>query len=102
MNRIKKGDTVKIITGKDRGKVGTVIKVNSKKNSVVVEGLNLYKKHQRPRNQNEKGQIVTVPRPIHISNVMPYCEKCKNGSRVGIKKDGDKKIRFCKRCQANL
>jgi large subunit ribosomal protein L24 len=67
--RIKKGDTIRVITGKDKGKTGKIIKVSPRDNKVIVEGINVYKKHVRPRTQQEKGQTVLVPRPIHASNV---------------------------------
>ncbi len=66
---IKKGDTVEVIAGKDAGKSGKVIQVLPEANRVIVEGVNMFKKHQRPKKQGEKGQIVTVPRSIHRSNV---------------------------------
>jgi large subunit ribosomal protein L24 len=66
---IKKGDTVRVITGKDKNKTGKVIKCLPSLNRVIVEGINIYKKHVRPRTQQEKGQTVMVPRPIHASNV---------------------------------
>lgn len=101
--KIKKKDTVKILKGKDAGKTGTVIKVLRKENKVVVEGLNLYKKHLRPKRQNEKGQIVQIPRPIYASNVMLICPSCHKATRVGyVFIDGEKKQkqRQCKKCQA--
>jgi large subunit ribosomal protein L24 len=67
--KIKKGDSVKIITGKDKGKKGKVVRVISKIDKVVVEGINVYKKHQRRRKENEKGSVIDVAMPIHVSNV---------------------------------
>jgi large subunit ribosomal protein L24 len=98
--KIKKGDNVFVLVGKDRGKTGKVIDVDSKRLRVTVEGINLYKKHVRPRRQGEKGQIVTVPRPIHISNVLPLCAACGKASRVGYRMDGKTKVRYCKSCKA--
>ncbi|MCL5011902.1 MAG: 50S ribosomal protein L24 [Patescibacteria group bacterium] len=66
---IKKGDTVRVRTGRDKGKTGKVIKALPKENQVIVEGINVYKKHVRPRTQQEKGQTVMVPRPISVANV---------------------------------
>ena len=66
---IKKGDNVIVITGKDKGKKAKVLKAFPRENKVLVEGLNMYKRHQRPRKSNEKGQIVSTPRPIAVSNV---------------------------------
>lgn len=88
--------------GKDRGKVGKVLKVGYKQDTIVVEGLNLFKKHQRPKKQGEKGQIVTVPRPFNISKVMLYCSSCKRGVRAGIRREGENKIRYCKKCHGTI
>lgn len=68
--KIKKGDTVKVITGKDRNKTGKVLRVDRKNDRVLVEGINVYKKHVRPKTQQEKGQVIEAARSIHISNVM--------------------------------
>lgn len=67
--KIKKGDTVRVITGKNKGKTGKVLRVYMKTERVLVEGLNVYKKHVRPKTQQEKGQVIEASRPIHISNV---------------------------------
>jgi len=97
---IKKGDTVQIMAGKDRGKTGTVLKVLPKQGRILVEGLNTYKKHTRPKRQGEKGEIVIISRPITGSNVMMYCSKCKKGVRLQHQhvKKGVKK-RICVRCK---
>ncbi len=92
--KIKKGDTVKVIAGKDKDKEGKVIAVNKKKNTVVVEGINMVTKHTKPSMANQQGGIVHQEGPIHISNVM-YVHKGK-ATRVGFKMDGDKKVRFAK------
>ena len=72
--RIKKGDQVKIISGKDRGKTGTVLKVLSENNRISIEGINSYKKRMRPKKQGQKGETVTVVRPLHASNVLLLCK----------------------------
>ncbi|MCL4399853.1 50S ribosomal protein L24 [Patescibacteria group bacterium] len=100
--RIKKGDNVKILTGKDSGKSGKVVKVYNSTGKLVVEGLNLYKKHVRAKTQNEKGEIVDVPRPINASNVLIICPSCHKAARIGMKTSGEKKERFCRKCQAVL
>lgn len=102
MKKIKKGDTVKIITGKDRGKSGKVIAVFPRKNKIVVEGVNVYKKHVRPKREGEKGEVVDVVRPFHVSNAMLLCGKCNTGVRVGFRMEGDKKVRYCKKCGMSL
>lgn len=100
--KIKKGDTIQIRVGKDRGKIGKVLKANPGQDAVVVEGLNMFKKHQRSKKQGEKGQIVTVPRPLNISKIMLYCSGCKKGVRAGFRREGEEKIRYCKKCQSTI
>jgi large subunit ribosomal protein L24 len=97
--KIKKGDKVLIIKGKDRGKVGQVIKALPKDNKVVIEGLNLVKKHIKPRKEGEKGKIVTVPKPIFVSNIKLVCPKCNKATKIGYKIEGQNKNRYCKKCQ---
>ncbi|MDE7017897.1 MAG: 50S ribosomal protein L24 [Lachnospiraceae bacterium] len=92
--KIKRGDTVQVITGKDKGKEGKVISINRKKDTVLVEGINMITKHTKPSMTNQQGGIVHQEGPIHISNVM-YVHKGKP-TRIGFKMDGDKKVRFAK------
>ncbi len=92
--KIKRGDTVQVITGKDKGKEGKVISINRKKDTVLVEGINMITKHTKPSMANQQGGIVHQEGPIHISNVM-YVHKGKP-TRIGFKMDGDKKVRFAK------
>lgn len=92
--KIKKGDTVKVIAGKDNGKEGKVIAVDAKNSKVTVEGVNVITKHAKPSAANPNGGIITKEAPIHISNVM-YVHKGK-ATRVGFKLDGDKKVRIAK------
>ena len=92
--KIKKGDTVKVITGKDKDKEGKVLAVNMKKNSVLVEGVNMVTKHQKPSAQNQQGGIVNKEAPIDVSNVM-YLHKGKP-TRVGFRYEDGKKVRFAK------
>ena len=100
--KIKKSDTVLLISGKDRGKTGKILKSLPKKNAVLVEGLNLRKKHVKPRKQGEKGQIVSKPSPLDVSNVKLVCPKCKKAARVGYKVEGNKKYRVCKKCKSEI
>jgi large subunit ribosomal protein L24 len=95
--KLKKGDQVKLIAGKDKGKTGTVLKVDRENGRVIVDGLNVVKKTMKPKSQGEKGSIVEVEAPIHISNVMIMCPKC-GPVKIGVKMDGDNKVRFCKKC----
>ena len=90
--KIKKGDLVKVIAGKDKDKEGKVIAVNMKKNTVLVEGVNMVTKHSKPSMANQQGGIVHQEGPIDISNVM-YVHKGK-ATRIGFKMDGHKKVRF--------
>lgn len=94
MLKIKKGDTVKVIAGKDKDKEGKVLSVDKKKAKVLVEGINVVTKHAKPSAANQNGGIIQKEAPIDISNVM-YLHKGK-ATRVGFKMDGDKKVRFAK------
>ncbi len=99
--KIKKGDKVKMLSGKDRGKTGKVIKARDGK--ISVEGLNLVKKHMRPKKQGEKGQRIEVPRSVDISKAMLVCPGCGAATRIGYKlTDKGVKQRFCKKCKQNI
>jgi len=107
MQRIKKGDTVEVISGDDRKKRGTVHQVFPKKNRVVVSGVNLVKKHQRPRPTGGRMQaqagIIEFEAPIHLSNVMLVCPHCDQRTRVGFQHSDDgKKVRVCKKCGSTI
>ena len=97
--KIKKNDTVLITTGKDRGKKGKVRRALPKGGRVVVEGLNMIKRHSRARRAARQAGIVELEAPIHVSSVMLVCEKCKKPARVGYKtlEDG-RKARICRVC----
>ena len=100
--RIKKGDEVKVISGNDRGKKGKVISVLLSKGRIVAEGINLKKKHVRPRRAGAKGEIIRIPASLHISRVMLVCPKCAKTTRVGFKISGSQKFRICKKCGGEL
>ncbi len=100
--KIRKNDQVKILSGKDRGKTGKVLHVLPKAGKAMVEGLNLVKKHIRPRKQGEKGQRVSVPAAIDISNLMLICPECSKSSRVKYKAKDKKKYRICKKCSSEI
>ena len=100
MFRIRRGDTIVVRAGKNRGKRGTVARLLSARGLVVVDGVNLYKKHVRPKRQGEKGQTVELPRPLRLSAVLPVCAACDRGVRVGYRTEGKAKVRFCRRCRA--
>lgn len=94
---VKKGDKVKVISGKDRGKEGTILEVFPKKDRVVVEGINIVKKHAKPSQENPQGGILDVEASIHVSNVMPIDPKTGEPTRVGYEVRDGKKIRIAKK-----
>jgi large subunit ribosomal protein L24 len=96
--KIRKGDTVLVIGGKYRGRKGKVLKAFPKEKRILVEGINLRKKHQRAKKTDEKGEIIEVPGPIDVSNVKLICPKCKKATRVGFKVTEKVKFRICKKC----
>ena len=100
--KIKKGDTVVVLSGKDKGKQGKVQAVIPADRKVVVEGINIVTCHTKPRRQGETGGIVKKETPIRTCKVALYCEKCGKGVRVGYKVDGDKKTRVCRKCGAEI
>ncbi|KJJ84335.1 Ribosomal protein L24 [Candidatus Omnitrophus magneticus] len=100
---IKKNDTVKILSGKDKGKTGRVIQVIPERNRLVVQGLNLVKKHTKKRRQDEPGGIISKESSLHQSKVNIVCGRCNKATRIGIEllKDGTK-ARYCKKCKELL
>jgi large subunit ribosomal protein L24 len=98
--KLKKGDNVKIMGGKDRGKTGTVLRAMPEEDRVIVDGLNIFKKRSRPKKQGQKGEVVLVPRPMPASKVMLVCSNCKNPTRIGFRMDGPRKVRYCKKCKS--
>ncbi len=104
--KIKKGDKVKVIAGKDRGREGVVDRILPKKKAVVLPGLNIYKKAVRPKKEGDKGGVVDVARPLDVSKVMLVCPKCHRPTRVGYrtvtlkgKAKKQEKNRICRKCQ---
>ncbi len=100
--RIRKGDRVKVISGKDKGAESQVIRALPSKRKVVVEKVAVAKKHQKPNQTKQTGGIIEIEMPIDVSNVMLVCPKCKKPSRVGARREGAKKIRTCKRCGKDI
>lgn len=90
-----------IIAGRDKGQSGTVAKILPLKDRVLVNGLNTVKKRTRPMKQGEKGQTIEVARSIASSNVMLICKNCKKPTRAGYRREGDIKVRYCKKCEAS-
>ncbi|MBI2038727.1 MAG: 50S ribosomal protein L24 [Candidatus Niyogibacteria bacterium] len=97
---IKKNDTVKIISGKDRGKTVKVLRVLPQEARIVADGVNIRKRHQRARKANEKGQILSIPSPFSISNVMLVCPSCSRPMRPRWSHEGTAKTRVCRKCGA--
>ena len=95
--KIKSGDTVKVIAGDHKGAEGKVLRVDREKNKAIVEGVNMVSKHTKPSAKSPQGGIVKKEAPIHISNISLIDPKSKTATRVGIKVEGDKKVRFSKK-----
>jgi large subunit ribosomal protein L24 len=96
---LKKDDKVKIIAGKDKGKIGKVLKVHRDKENVLVENINMIKRHTRPSATNRQGGILEAEAPIHWSNVMLMCNKCVTPVRIQMQRlDDGKKVRVCRKC----
>ena len=100
--KLRKGDNVIMLSGKDRGKTGKVSVTLPKENKIVVEGLNLVKKHVRARKQGQKGQIISKERAVSVSSVALVCTSCGKQTRIGYKVTGDSKVRICKKCEAEV
>lgn len=100
--KLKSGDQVSIVRGKDNGKSGTIQKVFTKELKVLVEGVNQVKRHVKARTPGQKSEIITLTKPLPISNVQLVCPKCKKQTRVGYKLLKDEKVRICKKCSAEL
>ena len=99
---IKKDDKVVVLSGKDKGKEGKILSADRKALKVIVEGVNVATKHQKPRKQGEEGGIIKVETPIYASKVQLVCPKCGKATRVAHKIEGDKKVRVCKKCGAEI
>lgn len=100
--KIHKGDQVKIISGNDRGKSGKVLAILSGAGKVVVEGINIRKKHVRARRAGQKGELVRIPAPLSVSRAMLICRSCGKEARVGTEFKSGRKYRVCKKCRAEL
>ena len=99
---IKKDDKVVVLSGKDKGKEGKILSADPKALKVIVEGVNVATKHQKPRKQGEEGGIIKVETPIYVSKVQLVCPKCGKATRVGHKIENGKKSRVCKKCGAEI
>lgn len=96
--KLLKGDEVKIVLGKDKGKTGKVEQVFAKENAVIVGGVNQYKRHMKARQQGQTSEIVTITKPLDVAKVQLVCPKCKKMTRVGYAMEKDKKVRVCRKC----
>ena len=100
--RIKKGDTVQVLSGNDKGKTGEVLEVMPKTSKVVVKGINIRKKHIKPRKHGDEGGIIPVECAIFSAKVNVVCPKCNKPTKIGYEMDKDQKVRVCKKCGAKL
>ncbi len=100
--KLKKGDSVKIIKGKDKGKSGKIEKAFPSENKVLIPNVNLYKRHLKARSQQQPSEIVTLTKPLPIANVAFICPKCKKQSRVGYKIEKNLKSRICLKCKSEV
>ncbi len=100
--RIKKGDNVIMLSGKDRGKKGKVLAVFPENNRATIEGLNLIKKAVKARQQGQKGQIIHKERSVSVASVGMVCRSCNKVTRIGYRVEGENKIRICKKCKSEI
>jgi len=100
--KIKKGDKVKVIYGKDKGKEGVVEKIYRKSRKVLIPGINLYKRHIKKNQKMPQGGIIEVPQPLDVSKIMIVCPKCKKPTRTGFVIEKEKKFRICKKCENKI
>lgn len=100
--RVKKGDTVEVVQGKEAGKRGKVLRVLAAEERVVVERVNFVKRHVRPSKKTPQGGVIEREASMHISNVKVVCPSCNQAVRVGVRMEGQDKIRFCKKCNVQV
>jgi large subunit ribosomal protein L24 len=101
--RVRKGDTVEVLSGKQRGRRGLVMRVFPAKGKVIVDGANMAKKHTKPRGQTMQGGIIDKDMPLPVSAVAIVCSACGRPSRIGMREDeAGRKLRFCRRCDSDL
>jgi large subunit ribosomal protein L24 len=100
--KLKKGDEIKVVRGKDKGKTGKIERIFSKTDKVLVNNVNQFKRHLKARSQTQPSEIVTLTKPLPVANVALVCPKCHLETRIGFKLEKDKKTRFCKKCNAEI
>ena len=100
--KIKKGDTVQVLSGNDKGKTGEVLETIPKSGKVIVKGINVRKKHIKPKKKGEEGGIIGLECAVDSSKMSVVCSKCNKPTRIGYEIEKDKKVRICKKCKAKL
>lgn len=100
--KLRKGDNAVMLSGKDRGKTAKVIATFPEMHKVILEGLNMIKRHTKARQQGKAGQIISKERPVAVSSVALVCKNCGKPTRIGYKIEGDTKNRICKKCKTNI
>lgn len=100
--KLKKGDKVVVIAGKDKGKKGAIDRVYTKQNTALIANINMYKRHVKKNEQYPQGAIVDLPRPINVAKIMMVCPKCNKPTRLGKKVEGNKHYRICRKCKSAL
>lgn len=100
--KLKKGDEVKVIRGKDKGKTGKLEKVFPQLEKVLILGINEYKRHMKAKSQSEPSEIVTIAKPLGVASVALICPKCHVATRVGYTMEKDKKVRICRKCEQTI
>ncbi|MBI1982199.1 MAG: 50S ribosomal protein L24 [Candidatus Levybacteria bacterium] len=102
MKKLLKGDEVKIVAGKDKGKTGKIEKVFTKESRVLISGVNQYKRHLKARSQTQPSEIITVTKPLPLANIQLVCPKCHLLTRIGFMLENKKKLRICRKCQQTI
>lgn len=102
IKKFRKGDEVKVVAGKEKGKKAKVEKVLHKEGKLLIEGVNLYKKHLKAKSQNQKSEIITISKPLPLANIALICPKCHKQTRVGFKIEKSQAIRICRKCKAEI
>ena len=97
-----KGDEVKVTIGKDKGRTGKIERIMPVKNLVLIPGINIYKRHYKPRKAGERGGIIDIVKPLSVGKIALICPKCKSPTRVGFKILEDRKVRICRKCQQKI
>lgn len=100
--KFKKGDEIKVVAGKDKGKTGKIEKVFPKKNLVLIGGVNIYKRHLKRRDEKRPAGIIDIVKPLAVANIALVCPKCKQQTRVGFVVEDGNKVRICKKCQQKI